>query len=125
MVVLDASALLALILKEPGQERVAGAIASSSMSAVNLGEVLTRLQRNQVDIVDTAARLQRMPIQFVAFDAHEALAASLLWPLTRGRGLSFGDRACLALARRLRAPVLTGDRAWTELDLGVEIELIR
>jgi PIN domain nuclease of toxin-antitoxin system len=36
-----------------------------------------------------------------------------------------GDRSCLALARSLGAPLLTADRAWQRIDLGIEIELIR
>jgi ribonuclease VapC len=40
-------------------------------------------------------------------------------------GLSFGDRACLALAKSLVAPALTADRSWARLDLGIAIEVIR
>jgi PIN domain nuclease of toxin-antitoxin system len=55
----------------------------------------------------------------------DALATGLLRPVTRSFGLSLGDRACLALAQRLRLPVVTADRAWANLALGVTIQLVR
>ena len=57
--------------------------------------------------------------------AGDAEIAAALWTLTRAAGLSFGDRSCLALASRLGVPVLTTDRAWAKVDVGVPIELIR
>ena len=38
---------------------------------------------------------------------------------------SLADRACLALAMRLGLPALTTDRAWAELDLPVEVVVLR
>jgi PIN domain nuclease of toxin-antitoxin system len=46
MSVLDASALLALLFKEPGHERVAVAADGALASTVNLAEVLTRFVRD-------------------------------------------------------------------------------
>ena len=45
--------------------------------------------------------------------------------LTRAHGLASGDRACLALARRLGLPALTADRTWAELGLGISVVVIR
>ena len=45
----------------------------------------------------------------------------LLAPLTKPFGLSLADRACLVLARRLGLPVVTADRAWAKLDLGIPL----
>lgn len=59
------------------------------------------------------------------FDTDLALRAALLRNSTRPYGLSLGDRACLALARREGLPVLTADRSWAKLDVGVEVVLIR
>ncbi len=39
--------------------------------------------------------------------------------------LSLGDAACLATARVLGMPVLTANRAWAALPVGVEVRLIR
>ena len=69
--------------------------------------------------------LDALEIEVVAFDAEQSYTAGLLRPATRTRGLSLGDRACLALARHLGLAVLTADRVWTELDLGVDVRLAR
>ena len=61
----------------------------------------------------------------VPFDAEQAYAADGLRTSTRERGLSLADRACLALALQLGAPVLTADRAWEGLVPGVGLEWIR
>jgi PIN domain nuclease of toxin-antitoxin system len=45
--------------------------------------------------------------------------------ITRPYGLSLGDRACLALAIRRKATVYTTDAAWKNLNLGIEVEVIR
>ena len=59
------------------------------------------------------------------FDQSRAIASAILEPKTRQRGLSLADRACLALAIELGLPAVTADRAWRDLDVGVQIRLIR
>lgn len=44
---------------------------------------------------------------------------------TKELGLSLADRACMALAVTLGLPLLTADRSWVEVDLPVEIRVIR
>ncbi len=124
-VVLDSSAVLALLWQEPGSETVAGQSESACISAVNYSEVVAKL----VDrgIVENAARkiLTGLVTEVVPHDKSQATIAGFLREVTAKYGLSLGDRACLALARHLEAPVLTADRVWGELDLGIEIEVIR
>lgn len=123
--VLDASAVLAVVLIEPGGDMVRPLMADSLLSAVNLAEVATRLLDLGFPSAKIDSRLERLRFTVVSFDEGLALSAGLLRAQTRHLGLSVGDRACLALAQREGLPVLTGDRAWARLDVGVEVVLIR
>ena len=129
--VLDASALLALLKGEPGAERVAEALEQGAyLSAVNLAEVLSRLADWGEDPAEAQARMAQVgllgaAVEVLPFTGEDALEVARLRALTRAYGLSFGDRACLALARRLGLPALTAERAWAELDLGVPVEVLR
>ena len=123
--VLDASALLCLLRDEPGSEAVAAVMPNAVISAVNLSEAVAKLAEvgmNAADIDQTLAPLQ---LKVLAFDQDAAIAAGLLRPATRSVGLSFGDRACIALANKLGGEALTTDRAWARLDVGVVIKLAR
>ena len=123
--VLDASALLALLFAEPGAERVADVIAEGAViSTVNLSEVATLLVRHGQEPEKTLAPV-REQVAVELFTPEDALTAAKLSPLTTPKGLSLGDRACLALAKRLAARAVTAERAWARLDVDVQIELIR
>lgn len=123
--VLDASVLLAIILGEIGAADAKPWLANACIGAVNLSEVVARL----ADLGFTAEfideGLAELDLDIRPFDRAQAERAGLLRPQTRRLGLSFGDRACLALAAELERVAVTADRAWTGLDIGVEIELIR
>ncbi len=129
--VLDASALLAFLQDEAGAPRVGAALANGAcMSAVNWAEVLSVLARHGVAPEVEADRVLRRHglgqlLELVPFDETQAVECARLRPLTRQAGLSLGDRACLALGRLKRAPVLTADRAWTTLALKVRVVQIR
>lgn len=125
--VIDASALLALLRKERGGDRVAGVLADAAMSTVNLSEVVAHYARSGSSERDIHLLLDTLEFERIPFDDDLAYAAGMLIPLTRPSGLSLADRACLALARRLQATALTADRAWTRIAeaVGVEIEVIR
>lgn len=122
--VLDASALLALLFGEPGANRVSEALPLSCISALNFSEVVARFIRDGVDSVRVRQQLGHLPIEVVPFDREAALLAAELVPVTAHLGLSMADRACLALARQRGLTALTGDRAWGTVP-GVDVELIR
>ena len=124
-VVLDASALLALMRAEAGAERVAAVIDHAVIGAVNLAEVTSKLVREEIAIGVVREWIDALELDVRPFDRELAYAAGALLPATRARGLSLGDRACLALARALEAAALTTDRAWRGLDVGIAIEVIR
>ncbi|MBI3975818.1 MAG: type II toxin-antitoxin system VapC family toxin [Armatimonadetes bacterium] len=122
--VLDASALLAILTGEIRAQRWGGQIGDireSVVSAVNLSEVVAKLAEGGMRESDIRATVGPLGIDVIPFDAHLAFEAGLLRPLTKSLGLSFGDRACLALALHLRRPALTADRAWAKVQIGVEI----
>jgi ribonuclease VapC len=124
-VVLDASALLAVVLAERGAESVAETLDEALISSVNLSETAAVLVDAGIPLARVRARLSRHALTTVPFDEEDALVAAELRTLTCAAGLSLGDRACLALAQRRKLPALTADRAWAELDLGIEVRLIR
>jgi ribonuclease VapC len=123
--VLDASALLTVLFDEPGAEVAAEAIAEgASISAVNWSEAATVLVRQRRDPGPALARVRRQ-VDVVPLTDRLALAVATLYPRTRAAGLSLGDRACLALAGDLQVPAFTADREWADLDVDVEVRLIR
>lgn len=124
-VVLDASAVLARMLGEPGEEAVSGLVDDARISAVNLAEVVTRLVDRGAPPEAAVAAAARLRLTVVPFDEAAAYRTGALRAGTRRLGLSLGDRACLALAEAAGLPVLTADRGWAELDLDVEVVLIR
>ena len=126
-VVLDASALLAVLLQEPGAEIVERALDAGpcGISAVNLAEVVTKLVDRGGDEKTIRAGLDALQLDIRPFDEALAIDAGMLRPLTRPLGLSLGDRACIALARSLDLPVMTADRKWDRLDLGIAVLLAR
>ena len=125
MIALDASALLAFLLRERGHQRVREILGESCMSTVNFSEVLGCFGRAGQDVVLIAKNLLAMPIELVAFTTEQATIAAGLAQTTRAAGLSLGDRACLALASERRIPAMTADQAWARLHLGIAVETIR
>lgn len=128
-IVLDTSALLAPMFDEPGGDAVAAILGSGVpllMSTVNLAEAVGQLVRRHGTTAEGAKdRVLALGIEVVAFDAAQAVEVGALEPALRGRDISLGDRACLMLARARGLPVVTADRPWALLDLGVEVRLIR
>ncbi|HEX7758538.1 MAG TPA: type II toxin-antitoxin system VapC family toxin [Caulobacteraceae bacterium] len=124
-VILDSSAVLAFMLNEPGSEAVRVAIVNAGICAVNYAEVASKIVDGGGDPAELRQMLSEANCDVIEADIDLATNAGLLRASTRHRGLSLGDRFCLALAQELSLPVLTADQAWRDLDLGVEITLIR
>ena len=123
--VLDASALLALLRCEPGADQVEAVRPSACISAVNLAETFGKMVEHGKPLEATVAQITRLRLTVVPFDEVQAGLAASIWRPARVIGLSFGDRACLALALSRGLPVLTADRAWAKLDVGLPIRVIR
>lgn len=125
-IILDASALLAIVNGEPGSEILSPQLlASATASTVNLSEVQGKLVSRGLDPED-AWKVTLSPIREAAsFTEEQARIAGDLVTQTKALGLSLADRACLALAIALQAPVYTADRAWKNLKLGIRIHVVR
>jgi ribonuclease VapC len=114
-----------MLFAEPGAEMVADSIAGgAATSAVNLSEVATVLVCRKKDPEEILGPV-REQLAVEPFTDDDALAAAALFSKTSSKGLSLGDRSCLALARRLGAPAVTAEHAWAELELDIEVQLIR
>lgn len=123
--VLDASVLLANLFEEHGAEALDPILPNSLIGAVNLAEVVTKLQERGTTDEEIDETLADLRIEIVPFDVAQAVAAGKLRAATRRAGLSLGDRACLALAMAEDATAVTMDRSWAALDLSVAIRVAR
>lgn len=123
--VLDASAILAMLQDEPGAEHISARLPGSTISAVNLSEVVAKLIDRGFDADMTRETLDMLALSVSSFGTSEAYQAGFLRGETRAQGLSFGDRACLALARQTGGTALTTDSAWSEIRAGIDVEVVR
>jgi ribonuclease VapC len=124
-IVLDASALIALIYQEKGKDVVEKHLEYAEISSVNLSEVAAYLVKKGFNENEIGVALGDLALTIINFDESQALIAARLIEKTSSKGLSLGDRACLALAIQRNLPVLTADKIWGSLDLGIKITIIR
>jgi ribonuclease VapC len=124
-VVIDASALLALLNDEPGANVVAEALPGAVVSAVNLSEVVAKLSNAGMPEKTIRRALQPLGLEVEPFDEEQAYQAGLLRADTQSMGISLGDRACLSLAKTLGVVALTADKTWASLSVGATVKLIR
>jgi ribonuclease VapC len=120
--VLDAFAFLQ---KEPGGEVVAAILGDACVSTVNWTEVLQKALVQGIDTTDMQVEFESLGVRFIPFSCLHSELAAQLWSQTKAFGLSLGDRACLALAIDQKAIALTADQVWANLQIGVDIQLIR
>jgi ribonuclease VapC len=123
--VVDASAVLALLQTEPGADMVASRIRGSRISAVNYSEVLEKCLAAGFQTHITEKMLQDFGLQCTVFDERHAAITASLRTLTKKVGLSFADRACLALAKITDSTAITADKDWAKVKVGVRLLLIR
>ena len=128
--VLDASAFLAYLRDEPGAEIVENALINGCyISIINWLEVLSKIVDLGESPEEVIKRLRdegllENSLEIIACNEEDAITIAKFRVLTKSAGLSLGDRACLALGKRLNLPVLTADKVWTRLSLGITITLI-
>lgn len=128
-IVIDASAVVALINREKGFEVVEKYVGNAVISSVNFSEVITVMNRELFKTEEERAEglklIKNTFSNIIEFDSEQAAIAAALDSVTKKYGLSLGDRACLALAKHQKLPVLTADKIWKKSDLKIKVELIR
>ena len=128
-IVLDASSVIALINREKGCEIVEKYLEDSIISTVNFAEVIAVVNRElfktEADRIEGLKLITDTLPQIIDFDINQAIISAEFDSITKKYGLSLGDIACLALAKYKNIPVLTADKAWSKLNLGIKIKLIR
>lgn len=123
-IVLDASALIAMLQGETGAKKVADAIASARMNSVNYAEVVSHFVHAGMLDRDVDAMLDPLPIDIVPLDKGLAQIAGRLRSLTSSAGLSLGDRCCWALSRRDALPAWTADKAWQTIADAANVKVV-
>ncbi|MFN8705913.1 MAG: PIN domain-containing protein [Planctomyces sp.] len=123
--VLEASAVLAVLLKEPGADIVRPHLPGAMISAVNVAEIINRRLKNGESLERNAQVVGSLQMRIVDFDFEQAVMSASFKPYARIANLSLADRACLSLGLLRNVPVLTAEQNWTKTDMGVNVRLIR
>ena len=122
--VLDASAILAALFREPGASVVETHYEAGIVSSVNLSEVAAKLSDRGMPSIKAQELLSGLGLAIRPFDERLAYMAGALCEATRSSGLSLGDRACLALGLSEGIPVVTVDRKWADISEAMGVEII-
>ena len=125
--ILDTSALLAHLWKEPGEARVTQLLSTERclLGATNLAELVSKVIERGLPASEVPVLISSLNVEIIPLTHDQAALTGILRQSTRHLGLSLGDRACLALAKIQDGVAITADRPWQTLDLSVAIECIR
>lgn len=129
--VIDASAVLALMFKENGQNVVLDLFKNPNVriyiSAVNWSEVVQKSLQAELQIEEIKTALLEMGLRIAQVTAEDAEYAARIWQLSKVHGLSIADRLCFALGARMKAKIYTADKVWLNLSepLALSVECIR
>ncbi|MEY3106453.1 MAG: hypothetical protein RIT35_619 [Pseudomonadota bacterium] len=125
-IVLDASALIALFAKESGYDLIKRHMKDVIMSSVNIAEVYKYCIETQGLTKEEAKNLIKLSdIKIIEFTDEQALITASLVSKTKQYGLSLGDRACIALAIEGKYSIITCDKIWQKIDVGVKFIMAR
>ena len=124
-VVLDASAMMAVVNDEVGSDEVLPYLKQGVMSAVNFSEAIHCLNRIAIPTPEARQIIKDLLVEIMPYDEEQACLTAEFKLMTKKKGLSLGDCACLALAKRLNVSVVTADKVWSQLDLKVKVILLR
>jgi ribonuclease VapC len=131
--VIDASAILAYLQGEKGEEMVEAALDAGEcwVTTVNYCEVMSKLCEKGMPLEEAGRAFDDLGLMLVDFDQELAGRAAEMRLRTMGIGASLGDRACLALAEReaerksARVAVYTAEHSWKKLKWPFKVAVIR
>ena len=125
--VIDTSAVFIDLQNEQGAEEARRWLRDAAISSVNLHEIAAKATEKGASPDQARELIEKLRLTVHPHDLQDAVEAGLMRVATKPKGLDLGDRACLALARKLNLPAVTGDRAWVEMAdaLGVEVVMVR
>jgi ribonuclease VapC len=123
--VLDSSAVIALLGNEKGADDIDAVLPNAVISTVNLAEVISKLQERGGSDQAIDDSLADLNLTVISFDSEQANKAGKMRNITRARGLSLGDRACLALAASRGATAVTTDKAWKDFEQVAQVLVVR
>lgn len=121
--VVDASVVLAWLQDEPGADEAEPMLMEGVIGAANWSEVLQKARQHGTPVGVVGRLLAAFGLTVAEVTQPDAEIATDLWQ--RGTALSLADRLCLGLAIRMNLRVATADAAWTDLDGGPLVALIR
>ena len=125
MIVLDSSAVLAVLLNERGADVVASRFGEAAISAASLAEILTKAMQRGVSSEAAYAAFLDFGVAIAPVTALQARIAAEVSRAPRKLDLSLGDRLCIALAISLTCELITSDRGIAAFEAGVPITLFR
>jgi ribonuclease VapC len=126
IVVVDASAVVAVIREERGALFISKQINKAVISTVNLQEVVKILLTHKFPMNILQDIIDDLNLDIRPHTIDDAYAAASLFDATKVYGCGLGDRTCMALAIKEKVPVITTDQSWAKLDIeGLEVLLAR
>ena len=125
--VIDTWAVFVDLQGEPGAQEARRWLRDAAISSVNLHEIVAKATEKGATPDQARELIAKLRLHVHTHDADAAVEAGLMRVATKPKGLGLGDRACLALAKRLNLPAVTADAAWVELadELGVQVVMVR
>jgi ribonuclease VapC len=126
--VIDTSAIMAYLNQEKGADTSEDWLdQGAAISALCIQETMANLVRRDIDHASALEMIEALGLDVHSLDFALAVDGGALIAVTRSKGLSDGDRACLSLARKLELPAATADRVWAGIadEVGVEVVLVR
>lgn len=125
-ILLDASALIAVMMGESGAEAVERHLDSGvSITSVNLAETISKLMQYGFSAEELEEVIVESQIQVVPFEKAHALLMPIFQPYIKSHNLSLADRVCLSVAQKNGYIVLTTDTTLAKLALDINVRLIR